>query len=165
MKTIIRDIDFIEFLYKSDNFEDEIFYPVRSIFENCLRIRYIKNISKNQRQELATKELLRLFARYYDKTKKEWFKDRFNEISNGKYKINGLKRMNDAFPSIKKMIIKTETLKIFKEEDEYFFYQGLCESSHGKIMSRKNDSDFYSFIGVADNSLDDLVICIKNTEQ
>lgn len=166
IKTIIRDIDFIEFLHTSKNFEDEIFYPSRSIYENCLRIRYIRNISENQQQELATKELLRLSVRYYDTTEEESFKNIFNKISNGKYKnIGDFRKINDAFPNIKKMITKTEISKTpEKIDEEYFLYQGLCEASHGKNMSRKKDSNFYGFVGMVYKSLDDLIICIKSTE-
>lgn len=159
IKNIIRDIDFIEFLCKGDNFEDEIFYPVRSIFENCLRIRYMKNISKNQRQELSLKEFLRRSKRFYDVTKDQKFEEIFNEISNSQCgDIKQFEIKNDSFPKIRDMLTALDSEKA---NEIYFLYQDLCESSHGKVMSRKRSLEFFGFISMAQKSLENLIITMS----
>ena len=132
-------------------------YPVRSMFENLLRMEYYINQKKAGQNYITDVETLRIYKRLYDEgilkgENVEEFKNAYLDSlklasleKDPSFELDKVKEGKlNPFPTIEELI-KVSKLPDFK--DIYFHYRILCEHSHGKliasIMRKSNPKSSY----------------------
>ncbi|MDD5749503.1 MAG: hypothetical protein PHO91_01825 [Patescibacteria group bacterium] len=107
---------------------------IRPAFENLLRLEYFLNQTKEKQNELATKEVLKIAARFYKFTGDEKYKTYYKKFNKEAITSNDIERFDTKdkiFPDIKTLINKTK----INIKDLEFIYSNLSEFSHGRLMA------------------------------
>jgi len=116
------------------------FYPVRTCMENLMRFMYFCKKTQIQRDIIASKELLRIYARLYKRElldgapSAEYIKA-YKSIADG-LDVPSIEYVNDKdldpFPGMA-LLCNLSGMKDPKKL--YFLYQCLCEDAHGKVIA------------------------------
>ncbi len=110
-------------------------YPTRAIIENTFRLEYFTKQSADTKNDIATREFLRVIKRFYDKDNDEINRKSLREMydgfaQGGQYPSIDKAKDDDPFPNM--YILTKDT--IFSEKNWYFQYQILCEATHRKLV-------------------------------
>lgn len=119
------------------------FYPARACAEMLIQLIYFCKQKKSERDEIAEKEILRIYARLHKREKAQGKKTQYyaklytemvdmcglnvSDINN----VNEDKELN-CFPSIYKLC---HLSGIEDPKNYYFTYKCLCEDVHGKLVA------------------------------